>query len=357
MNQLRVAIVGASGYTGGELARLLLFHPQVELTQVASSSRAGHYLHSAHPNLRKQTALRFCRPADLTAVDVLFLCLPHGASAREIEHYRAIAPRVIDLSADFRLRSAGLYEQWYGEPHYTPDLLREAVYGLPELHRAELADATFVSGTGCMATAAILGLAPLYRAGLVNSAIPLVVEAKVGSSAAGATAGAGSHHPDRSGAVRSFQPTGHRHTAELIQELGRVAGVGAVGELRQDIAFSATAVELVRGVLVTAHAFLHEHVDERTLWRLYREAYANEPFIRLVKERSGVYRYPEPKILAGSNYCDIGFELDAHQGRVVVIAALDNLMKGAAGNAVQALNCMCGWDETMGLGFPGLHPA
>ncbi|MGI9058668.1 MAG: N-acetyl-gamma-glutamyl-phosphate reductase [Ktedonobacteraceae bacterium] len=352
MNRLRVAIVGASGYTGGELARLLLFHPQVELTQVVSNSRAGHYLHSVHPNLRKQTALRFCRPDDLTSVDVLFLCLPHGASAREIEHYRAIAPRVIDLAADFRLRSAGLYEQWYGEPHRTPDLLREAVYGLPELHRAELADATLVSGTGCMATAAILGLAPLYRAGLVNSAIPLVVDAKVGSSAVGATAGAGSHHPDRSGAVRSFQPTGHRHTAELIQELGRVAG----GELRQDIAFSATAVELVRGVLVTAHAFLHEQVDERTLWRLYREAYAHEPFIRLVKERSGVYRYPEPKILAGSNYCDIGFELDAQQGRVVVIAALDNLMKGAAGNAVQALNCMCGWDETLGLSSPGLHP-
>ena len=372
MNRLRVAIVGASGYTGGELARLLLFHPQVELTQVASSSRAGHYLYSAHPNLRKQTALRFCRPDDLTSVDILFLCLPHGTSAQEIEHYRAIAPRVIDLSADFRLRSAGLYEQWYGEPHHTPELLREAVYGLPELHRAELVDATFVSGTGCMATAAILGLAPLYHAGLVNSAIPLVVDAKVGSSAAGATVGAGSHHPDRSGAVRSFQPTGHRHTAELIQELGWVAGVGVVGELEQaratarvaptihgleqDIAFSATAVELVRGVLVTAHVFLHEQVDERTLWRLYREAYAHEPFIRLVKERSGVYRYPEPKILAGSNYCDIGFELDARQGRVVVMAALDNLMKGAAGNAVQALNCMCGWDETTGLGFPGLHP-
>ncbi len=352
MKQLRVAIVGASGYTGGELARLLLFHPQVELTQVVSGSRAGHYLSSAHPNLRKQTALRFCRPEDLTAVDVLFLCLPHGASAREIAHYRAIAPRVIDLSADFRLRSAGLYQQWYGEPHHTPELLHEAVYGLPELHRADLAEATFASGTGCMATAAILGLAPLYRAGLVNSAIPLVVDAKVGSSAAGATAGASSHHPDRSGAVRSFQPTGHRHTAELIQELGMASG----GELHQNIAFSATAVELVRGVLVTAHAFLRESVDERTLWRLYREAYANEPFIRLVKERSGVYRYPEPKILAGSNYCDIGFELDAQQGRVVVIAALDNLMKGAAGNAVQALNCMCGWDETLGLGFPGLHP-
>jgi N-acetyl-gamma-glutamyl-phosphate/LysW-gamma-L-alpha-aminoadipyl-6-phosphate reductase len=352
MNRLRVAIIGGSGYTGGELARLLLFHPQVELTQVASTSHTGRYLYSVHPNLRKLTSLRFCHPDELTSCEMLFLCLPHGLAAGEIERYQAVAPRVIDLSADFRLRSAGLYEQWYGEPHCASHLLAEAVYGLPELHRSELRDATLVSGTGCMATAAILGLAPLYQAGLVNDALPLVVDAKVGSSAAGATPGSGSHHPDRSGAVRSFQPTGHRHTAELIQELGRVSG----RELYQHIAFSATAVELVRGVLVTAHAFLKESVDERILWRLYREAYQHEPFIRLVKERSGVYRYPEPKILAGSNYCDIGFELDAHQQRVVVIAALDNLMKGAAGNAVQTLNCMCGWDESLGLTFPGLHP-
>ena len=356
MKRLRVAIIGGSGYTGGELARLLLFHPQVELAQIASSNHAGHYLHSVHPNLRKLSPLRFCHPDDLTSCDVLFLCLPHGLAAREIERYRAVAPRVIDLSADFRLRSAGLYEQWYGEPHCASHLLEEAVYGLPELHRAELPGATLVSGTGCMATAAILGLAPLYRADFVDGTLPLVVEAKVGSSAAGATPGPGSHHPDRSGAVRSFQPTGHRHTAELIQELGRAAGASSSGEFHQRIAFSATAVELVRGVLITAHVFLNERVDERALWRLYREAYQHEPFIRLVKERSGVYRYPEPKILAGSNYCDIGFELDPHQQRVVVMAALDNLVKGAAGNAAQALNCMCDWDESLGLTFPGRHP-
>jgi [amino group carrier protein]-6-phospho-L-2-aminoadipate/5-phospho-L-glutamate reductase len=352
MNRQRVAIVGGSGYTGGELARLLLYHPQVELTQVTSNSHAGHYLHSVHPNLRKISTLRYSHPDDLTSCDILFLCLPHGVAAREIERYRAIAPRVIDLSADFRLRSSALYEEWHRVPHDTPNLLDEAVYGLPELHREELPGATLVSGTGCMATASILALVPLYRAGLVNYALPLVVDAKVGSSAAGATPGPGSHHPERSGVVRSFQPTGHRHTAELIQELGLAAGAG----LRQRIAFSATAIELVRGVLVTAQVFLNENVDERILWRLYREAFQREPFIRLVKERSGVYRYPEPKILVGSNYCDIGFELDRDQQRVVVIAALDNLMKGAAGNAVQALNCMCEWDESIGLTFPGLHP-
>jgi len=359
MNRIRVAIVGGSGYTAGELLRVLLFHPQVEITQVASSSHAGHYVHSVHPNLRKLCSLRFCHTDDLSSCDVLFLCLPHGASSEGIERYQGLAPRMIDLSADFRLRSPDLYRRWYGSEHHEPALLASAVYGLPELHRGQLGEATLVSGTGCMATAAILGLAPLYRAGLVNLSLPLVVEAKVGSSAAGAMPGASSHHPDRSGAVRSFEPTGHRHTAELIQELGVLAtGNLATGntELQQTVAFSATAVELVRGVLITAHAFVNEDIDERLLWRLYREAYSREPFIRLVKERSGVYRYPEPKILAGSNFCDIGFELDAPQRRVVVMAALDNLMKGAAGNAVQALNVMYGWDETLGLNFPGLHP-
>jgi len=352
MSRLRAAIVGGSGYTAGELMRLLLFHPMIELTQVASSSHTGQYVHSTHPNLRKCTTLRFCHPDDLTSCDILFLCQPHGASMQSIESYRSIAPRIIDLSADLRLRSATLYERWYGQVHPLPHLLEEAVYGLPELHRAQLPDAALVSGTGCMATAALLGLAPFYRAGLVDDSIPLVLEAKVGSSAAGATPGAGSHHPDRSGAVRSFQPTGHRHTAELIQELGTLAG----GELEQRIAFSATAIELVRGILVTAHVFVKERLDDRALWRLYRHSYQNEPFIRIVKEPSGTYRYPEPKILAGSNYCDVGFELDVDQQRVVVMAALDNLMKGAAGNTVQALNCMYGWDETLGLSFPGLHP-
>lgn len=352
MSHIRVGIVGGSGYTGGELLRLLLFHPQVEVVQVASGSHAGQYVYNVHPNLRKVSMLRFCHPNDLTNCDVLFLCLPHGASSALIEQYRSLAPRIIDLSADFRLRSADLYERWYGHAHAAAHLLAAAVYGLPELHRAELAEAELVSGTGCMATAAILGLAPLYRSGLVNMALPAIVEAKVGSSAAGATPGAGSHHPDRSGAVRSFQPTRHRHTAELIQELGQRDG----GALSQQIAFSATAVELVRGVLITAHVFLNEQIEERVLWRLYRESYQREPFIRLVKDRTGVYRYPEPKILAGSNYCDIGFEYDASQGRVVVLAALDNLMKGAAGNAVQAFNCMYGLDETLGLTFSGLHP-
>ncbi len=163
MSRVRVAIVGGSGYTAGELLRILLFHPQVEIVQIASNSHAGQYVSSTHPNLRGVTALRYCRPDDLTTCDLLFLCLPHGRSAEHIEQYRTLAPRVIDLAADFRLRSPERYQRWYGTGHPAPDLLNEAVYGLPELHREQLPSASLVSGTGCMATAAILGLTPPSR--------------------------------------------------------------------------------------------------------------------------------------------------------------------------------------------------
>jgi len=172
---------------------------------------------------------------------------------------------------------------------------------------------------------------------------------KTGSSGAGAEEGLASHHPERSGVMRSFKPTGHRHTAEVEQELAGPNG-------KPTISFSATAVEAVRGVLSTAHVFLNREVTEKDLWKVYRQHYGQEPFIRLVNERSGLYRYPEPKILTGSNYCDIGFELDPRGDRVVVLGAIDNLMKGAAGQAVQAMNIRLGCDEDAGLTFPGLHP-
>ncbi|RME45541.1 MAG: N-acetyl-gamma-glutamyl-phosphate reductase, partial [Caldilineae bacterium] len=195
----------------------------------------------------------------------------------------------------------------------------------------------------CNATVTNLALAPLADAGLLESA---VVDVKVGSSEGGARPSESSHHPERSGAVRSFKPTGHRHQAEIRQALGNAF----------DLHFSVTAIELVRGALATCHCFLNRSLAERDLWKLYRAAYGKEPFVRLVKSRTGIHRYPEPKWLAGSNFCDIGFEVDAGSNRVVVIAAIDNLMKGAAGSAVQAMNLMCGFDERAGLTFPGLHP-
>lgn len=346
---IRVSIVGGSGYTGGELLRLLLGHPEVEVAQVTSETYRGKYVYAVHPNLRKRTMLAFSAVDDLQPCDLLFLALPHGRSMHQFSHFQELAPRIVDLSADFRLRDAAQYPVWYGHAHALPNLLDTFVYGIPELHRAELRVARYASGAGCLATATILGLLPLFKAGVVL-ANPVIVEAKVGSSAGGNKENASTHHPERSGVVRSFEPTGHRHTAEVVQELASAGGTAPT------IHFSATAVELVRGVLATAHVFLNTPLADRDLWSIYRTAYRDEPFMRIVKEKSGVYRYPEPKILAGSNYCDVGFEADPHSNRVVVMAALDNLVKGAAGNAVQAMNVMLGYDETAGLGFTGLHP-
>jgi len=193
----------------------------------------------------------------------------------------------------------------------------------------------------------ILGLAPLFKHGLVREHM-VIAEGKLGSSAGGSAPSLASHHPERSGVVRSYEPTGHRHTAEICQEL-------AFGK-SPAVMLSATACEMVRGILSTCHVFLKHDLDDKAIWRVYREEYGDEPFIRIVKERQGVYRYPEPKIVAGSNFCDIGFERDPHSDRLVVISAIDNLMKGAAGSAVQAMNVMFGFEETTALEFTGLHP-
>jgi LysW-gamma-L-alpha-aminoadipyl-6-phosphate/LysW-L-glutamyl-5-phosphate reductase len=343
------SIVGASGYTGGELLRLLLAHPHIDVSQVTSERLDGQFVHFTHPNLRKRSSLKFVRAEALERVDVLFLCLPHGSASARIEALAPLADRIVDLSADFRLRNADDYVKWYGGPHANPAWLERFVYGLPELHRADIAGARYVSGVGCNATATTLAIWPLAVANLLDAARGIVCEVKVGSSEGGAAASDATHHPERAGVMRSFAPTGHRHTAEVVQAL-RSRGVETAVHL------SATAVDNVRGVLATAHAFLKPGVAERDLWKAYRETYGSEPFVRLVKERAGLYRYPEPKILSGSNYADVGFELDPATGRVVALCAIDNLMKGAAGTALQCANLMCGWDETAGLEFPGLHP-
>ena len=205
--------------------------------------------------------------------------------------------------------------------------------------------ANYISGVGCNATASILALLPLVRAGLIEAGKPIIVDVKTGSSEGGASVNPGSHHPEKSHSVRAYALTGHRHTAEVIQELGL-----------SDVHLSMTAVDLVRGVLAAAHVFVKPGTTDKDLWKAYRGTYGNEPFVRIVKDKTGIHRVPDPKILAGSNYADVGFELDPATNRVVSLAAIDNLMKGASGSAVQSMNVMCGFDETAGLEFPGLHP-
>ncbi|GAC1481317.1 MAG: N-acetyl-gamma-glutamyl-phosphate reductase [Candidatus Dormibacteria bacterium] len=347
---MKASIVGGAGYAGGELLRLLLFHPQIEVQQVTSERLGGKFVHSTHPNLRRQTDLRFEPRSALKPVDVLFLALPHGEASKEIDKYLPLAPIIVDLSADFRLHDAAQYPVWYGWQHPQPGRLGDFIYALPELHREQIRKASHLSTGGCLATASILGLYPLARAGVIDPAMPIVIEGKSGSSAGGAEPGPASHHPHRSGEMRSFAPTAHRHTAEIIQELRNADGSCP------EIAFSATAVEAVRGILVTAHVFLEDELQDKDLWKIYRSAFLSEPFMRIVKEGQGINRVPNPKILSGTNYCDVGFERDPHSRRVVVMSAIDNLMKGAAGQAVQALNIHCGWDERTGLEFPGMYP-
>lgn len=343
---ISISILGGSGYAGGELLRILLSHPKVNISQVTSRKFAGRPVSLIHPNLRKATDLLFVDPKDLTTCDVLFVAMPNGESMTVMEDLRKKAKKIIDLGADFRLHDASVFTDWYQREHAVPALLPKFVYGICELHRDAIKKSKYVSCGGCEATVSILSVYPLVKHKLIYENV--IIDAKMSSSQSGMAPSLSTHHPERAGVVRSYMPSGHRHTAEIEQELSVFQKI--------NVAISATAIDMVRGLLVTIHTTPNKGVEEKDIWKAYRAEYKTEPFIRIVKESTGIYRYPEPKILQGTNFCDIGFELDAKKNRLVVIGAIDNLVKGTAGQAVQAMNVMCGFDETTSLTFPGLHP-
>ena len=336
------SVVGGSGFTGGELLRLIDGHPEFELAQATSRSKENRTIGHTHPNLRRSD-LRFSDPADLESVDVLFAATPHGVSMEQIDAFQAAADTVVDLSADFRLDSEAQYEEWYNG-HTRPELLADSEYALPELNRENLAGAELIASGGCNATATILGLLPLFEQGILRGDEQIVVDVKVGSSEGGAGGGDASSHPERSGVVRPYAPTGHRHEAEIQQFLG------------VDVSFTVHAVDMVRGASATCHVFPDGPVSKGDLWDAYRGEYEDEPFVELVSGGGGVYRYPEPKAVAGTNRAEVGFELDPGNKRLVVFSAIDNMMKGSAGQAVHAANVALGIEETAGLKFQGLHP-
>jgi len=338
---LTAAVVGGSGFTGGELLRLLSGHPNFEVAQATSREYANKTVGSVHPNLRG-LGLRFTEPTDLESVDVLFAATPHGVSMHHVDEFRDAADTVVDLSADFRLETETQYDEYY-DGHVRPELLAESTYALPELHREELPGADLIAAGGCNATTTMVGLYPLFEAGILTGEERIVVDVKVGSSEGGATGSKASSHAERSGVVRPYAATGHRHEAEIEQELGT------------NVAFTVHAVEMIRGAAATSHVFVDDPVAKRDLFAAYREAFADEPFVRLAMGGS-TYRYPEPKVVAGTNYGDVGFELDPKNGRIVVFSAIDNMMKGSAGQAVHAANLALGFEETAGLEFQGLHP-
>ena len=349
---LRIGIIGGSGYVGGELLRLLLLHPQAEVTMVTSRQSVGEYIFNVHPNLRGLTQLKFV-PQDMAELqkncDLIFTATPHGGSVNLVPKLLEAGLKVIDMSADFRLKNPADYETYYGWKHAHPEMLKEAAYGLPELHREEIKKAKLVACPGCMATSAILGLAPVVKAGLVDKD-KIVVDLKVGSSGGGSKPSISSHHPERFGGVRPYKVTGHRHIAEVEQELNALTNEPV------KVSFSPHSVNMVRGILATIHTFPKQPITNKAIWKALRGLYEGEPFIRFVKYQKGPYQLPDPKVTLGTNYCDIGFEIDEHANRLLLFSALDNMTKGASGQGVQCLNLLMGIDETTGLKSTGFHP-
>ncbi|MGV9173050.1 MAG: N-acetyl-gamma-glutamyl-phosphate reductase [Promethearchaeia archaeon] len=356
--EVNVGVIAASGYAGGESVRLLNYHPNVNITYITSRRLIGKYFHTVYPNLRNITDIQF-ENYDVEKAkkkcDVVILGVPHGISQNFVPELLEAGLKVIDLSADFRLKDPKVYKKYYKKEHKATEYFDQAVYGMPELHRNDIKEADLVAVPGCQAASAIYTLYPLIKEGINTEKI--IVDSKTGSSGSGAGHSEASHHPIRANSIRPYKMTGHRHTGEIEQELSLVSGKNPFYKV--NVGFSAHAVNLVRGILSTCHIILKEknEVDKRTLFKAYRKNLRNEPFLRLIKQRVGVFRLPDPKLVVGTNYCDVGFKIDSHMNRIVALGALDNLIKGTAGNAVQCLNLMHGFPETTALEFPGYYPA
>jgi N-acetyl-gamma-glutamyl-phosphate reductase len=348
---IRVAVAGASGYMGAELLRLLHVHPEVTLAGVTSDRLSGERLDSAYPHLRGLSDLRFHEldPRWLAEVaDVVFLALPHLESQRAVPVLRAAGTKVIDLSADYRLRNANDYVEWYKAAHLDPEGLVHAVYGLPELHRKAIVGASLVASPGCYPVGAILATAPLVKGGLARLD-GIVVDGKSGVSGAGAQG----RKPDPmylyTEANENVQAYGigfHRHTAEMEQELSLLAG----SVIR--VAFTPHLVPLNRGLFTTASVPLATTLTTADLVQVYREFYAGEPFVRVLDEG----QRPTTRGVTGSNYCDLTVVADTRTSRAVCVSAIDNLGKGGSANGIQNLNVMLGWNERTGLDAPPVYP-
>lgn len=350
---VRVGIVGASGYTGGELLRLLLRHPGVEVAW--ATSRGGRELERVHRNLA-EAGISFCREQDAGPCDVVFLCLPATVAMQHAPRYLDQGVCLVDMSADFRLRDRETYERVYGTPHSAFHLMSQAVFGVPELYRDELRRARLIANPGCFAITAILALAPLVsKHGEEVDLERLVVDGCSGTSGAGAQPITLVHHSEIAPSLQPYNVVDHRHTYEIEQELSRLA------RRPVSVHFTPSHGPFVRGILITAHVFFRPPPDRREILETFREFYQSEPFVRVLGfEREAatyVYEpYPSCAEVQGSNFCHIGVEVDPARRRAVVFSATDNLVKGAAGNAIQCMNLALGLPETSGLEAFGLHP-
>lgn len=337
---MKVGIIGASGYTGVELARILSSHPEVELTVATSRQYAGKPLSEIFPNLRKRVDL-ICEnlPAEelVERADFFFTAVPHKTAMDLVPSLLEAGKKVVDLSADFRLRDVAVYEQWY-QAHSSPELIEEAVYGLPELYRNQVKDARLVANPGCYPTSVTLGLAPLLQKKLIDPTT-LVIDSKSGTSGAGRSASVGSLFCEVTDGFRAYKVGGtHRHIPEIEQELSVLAGQPV------SVSFTPHLLPISRGILSTMYATC-SGASEQEIQQLYEESYADEPFVRVCPAGT----FPATQHVRGSNCCDIGIKLDPRTGRIIVLTAIDNIAKGASGQAVQNMNLMNGFDETCAL--------
>jgi N-acetyl-gamma-glutamyl-phosphate reductase len=344
----RVAVVGGSGYTGGELLRLLAGHPSVRVAAVTSERSAGKRVEEVFPNLRGFVELLY-EPLDperiAKAADLVFLALPHKEAMDAAAVFHARGKKVVDLSADFRLRDPKLYEQWYGTPHRHVGLLKQAVYGLPEIHRQAIRSAALVGNPGCYPTAALLGLLPLLTHRVADPQ-SLIVDAKSGVTGAGRGLALPYHFPEAHDGLAAYKVGGHRHLPEMVQE------IEALAEAQVNLTFTPHLVPMDRGILATIYATLTRPCTTADLADLARETYAGEPFVQVLPPGE----LPNVKHLRGTNLCRIGLHAEQRTHRAIVVAAIDNLVKGAAGQAIQNMNLMLGLEETAGLLAPGFFP-
>jgi len=346
----RVGLVGVTGYTGMELTRILLGHPGMRLTQVTSRKEAGQPLCNIYPFLQgtELGSLEITAP-DSTFLaencDLVFLAVPHGTAMEMAAELRAKGARVVDLSADFRLRDQAVYESWYNVSHTRASLLPEAVYGLPELYAADIARAGLVANPGCYPTSAILALYPALQAGLISPE-DLVVDSKSGATGAGRKASVGTLFCEVSDSFKAYNLTKHRHTPEIEQELSLAAG----RELR--LSFNTHLLPINRGILTTAYAKLAPGAGIEAIRECYEQFYAGKKWVRLLPAGT----LPETRWVRGTNFCDIGLLTDARTGRFIAVSAIDNLCRGASGQAVANANLMLGFEESAGLPFAPLMP-
>jgi len=349
MGRVRAALIGGTGYGGAEILRRLLFHPHVEVVRVTAADNIGKKIGDVHLNLAGLSDLRFeeLPPKEVARdVDVVFLAMPHKVTAKVALELLDLDVRIVDLSGDFRLRSAEDYRAFYGVEHPAPEKLGTFTYGLPEVNREAISKARWIASPGCFATTIALGLLPLARAGLLSG--PVRTVAATGSSGSGANPRLTTHHPIRAVNLRTYKPLAHQHQPEILQTLGD-AGAGPM-----QLEFVPVSAPLPRGIFATSFVDVPEEVDADRLRAIWTETWANEPFIRVVEDR-----HPEVVAVSGSNYVEVGFALsEPFEGRrsVVCFSALDNLVKGGAGQAIQSFNVMMGFDETLTLKEPGLWP-